>query len=767
MQVELDGKSLLVDGRRRLIRSGSLHYFRLPAPELWRDRLEKMRAAGLNAVDVYYPWNYHSQSRGEYTWSGAHDVDRLHDMIEEAGLWLIARPGPYICAELDLGGLPAWLLRERDVILRCRTRRGFSYSRGFLEATREWFEQVVPRFARRENLLLVQVENEYTVPGPLARLPDDLFELALRWLGPRRVARLGRIGWLRRRLTRAAPELLASVGNRGQTVPYMRELYDMVRRLGVVVPIAHNDISSVSGRQMDVDLLSVDRYPLQTIGRDWRDDPSAFDSFRGDAAALHAHRPENPLFYAELQAGWFDSWGGPGYDEIRERLGVDGIDNTAKAALAEGATLWNWFVFCGGVTWGYLGSPDVYTSYDFAAPISESGALGARYEAVRRLNEFLVKWEEELAAAEEVESTERWCPQHLRTRQGPTRRFVFLRNATREAVSVPTPEAERARLGPWESQIRVYASGGRLEGVSPELPAPRPTSPELPPLLPRLERWTFCGVSPQLDPAYDDAGWEEIPAEAVALDRVDIDTLGVHYGYVWYRGCFSGRLDRLALDARHSWSAWINGRLVGSGDQFANTLGLGPDAARMQRVSLRGVPFQEGRNTLVVLVESLGHHKHYAEDGANPRGIVRLDTGGTPIDWRFRGGLVRGERGIAPVVAFEGVDRGAVQEVVLPHGWAGEPDGIGLYETRFDLEGVDPKSHALGLAFDPGRGKAVLYLNGYLLGRYWPERGPQQRFLLPWGVLAPDEENHLAIALWKRTDRAALGKVRLEVCGLR
>ncbi len=115
------------------------------------------------------------------------------------------------------------------------------------------------------------------------------------------------------------------------------------------------------------------------------------------------------------------------------------------------------------------------------------------------------------------------------------------------------------------------------------------------------------------------------------------------------------------------------------------------------------------------------------------------------------------------IVAIEGAERGPQEPVVLPHGWAGDPHGIGVYETRFRLEGIDPKHVMLGLGFDPGRGKANLYLNGHLIGRYWPERGPQRSFPLPWGVLEPDEENHLAITLWKRSDRAALGKVRLEV----
>ena len=76
---------------------------------------------------------------------------------------------------------------------------------------------------------------------------------------------------------------------------------------------------------------------------------------------------------------------------------------------------------------------------------------------------------------------------------------------------------------------------------------------------------------------------------------------------------------------------------------------------------------------------------------------------------------------------------------------------------------IAPYTAALAARMDPGRGKANLYLNGFLIGRYWPEMGPQQKFPLPWGVLSPDEENHLAVALWKRTPRAALGKVRLEL----
>lgn len=764
MRVEFDRHSLRVDGRRVIVRAGSLHYFRLPARALWRDRIALMADAGLNAVDVYYPWSYHVERPGELDFAGLRDIEHLHDLIERAGLYLIARPGPYICAELDFGGLPAWLLRDESVTPRCRTREGYLHSRAYLDEVRGWFEAIVPRIAARANLLLFQIENEYAVPSPVGALSSSFADLAIRWLGARRLARIAGSPWLRRlALGGAAKPGAAAVG---QHNGYMRDLYQLARKLGVSVPIFHNDIQPLRGRQLDVDLLALDRYPITTFGRDWRDDPRTFGEFAGDEAALDAHgRTRNPVFYPELQGGWYDGWGGVGYPRIREQLGADGIDGATKAALAARATLWTYYVFCGGTTWGYQASPDVYSSYDYGAPVGESGATDARYESVRRLNEFVAQHEADLACTDPDPEHQPTCPQHFATRLGARHRYVFLRNPTRARAGVSTPEPERAELAQWETQIRVYDRTTRaLLAVSPELPAAETKRPSpLPPALPRLERWRFSDASPQLGARYDDSAWSELSPRALAAGAIDLDALGLHWGFVWYRGRFFGALDRLVLDARHCWAVWINGKPVASGDQLRNPLGVGADGARRARVSLRRAPLDPtGENTIAILVESLGHNKAFADDGANPRGLVSLETGATRIAWRFRGGLVRGERGQTPLVDFAGIERAPAEEVVLPHGWTGAPEGVALYETSFRLEGVDPKRTALALAFDPGRGKANLYLNGFLLGRYWPERGPQRRFPLPWGVLSPDDENHLAIALWKRSERAALGKLRLE-----
>ena len=112
-KVGYDKYSLLVDGRRLVLWSGEMHPFRLPSPSLWRDVLQKMRAHGYNAVSVYVAWNYHSPGPGRYDFTGVRDLDLFLRTAAETGLYVILRPGPYINAEVDGGGFPGWLDRDR------------------------------------------------------------------------------------------------------------------------------------------------------------------------------------------------------------------------------------------------------------------------------------------------------------------------------------------------------------------------------------------------------------------------------------------------------------------------------------------------------------------------------------------------------------------------------------------------------------------------------------------------------------------------------
>ncbi|MBR1373638.1 beta-galactosidase, partial [bacterium] len=99
MNITYDRYSLIIDGERVFIRSGAFHYFRTPGEELARDRFMKMKSGGYNAVDIYFNWNYHSSAPGEYDFSGIKDVRKVLNAAKEAGLFVIARPGPFINAE--------------------------------------------------------------------------------------------------------------------------------------------------------------------------------------------------------------------------------------------------------------------------------------------------------------------------------------------------------------------------------------------------------------------------------------------------------------------------------------------------------------------------------------------------------------------------------------------------------------------------------------------------------------------------------------------
>ncbi|XP_054988138.1 beta-galactosidase-1-like protein 3 [Sorex araneus] len=147
-----------LEGQRFLILGGSIHYFRVPR-DYWRDRLLKLKACGFNTVTTYVPWNLHEPERGAFNFSGNLDLQAFVLMAGEIGLWVILRPGPYICSEIDLGGLPSWLLRDRQMRLRS------TYS-GFLEAVTVYFNELIPmlvplQYRRGGPVIALQVENEY------------------------------------------------------------------------------------------------------------------------------------------------------------------------------------------------------------------------------------------------------------------------------------------------------------------------------------------------------------------------------------------------------------------------------------------------------------------------------------------------------------------------------------------------------------------------------------------------------------------------------
>ncbi|WP_407345395.1 glycoside hydrolase family 35 protein [Pengzhenrongella phosphoraccumulans] len=161
-QFEIGPRDFLLDGRPLQIISGALHYFRVH-PDQWADRIHKARLMGLNTIETYVAWNFHAPEQGRFDTDGPRDLGRFLDLIAAEGMYAIVRPGPYICAEWDNGGLPAWLFAQRGVGVR-------RDEPVFMAAVAAYFASVLPLVASRQvsrhgTVLAVQVENEYGAYG--------------------------------------------------------------------------------------------------------------------------------------------------------------------------------------------------------------------------------------------------------------------------------------------------------------------------------------------------------------------------------------------------------------------------------------------------------------------------------------------------------------------------------------------------------------------------------------------------------------------------
>jgi len=317
---EIKGKDFLLDGEPFTVRSGAVHYFRI-LPEYWRDRLTKLKLAGFNTVETYICWNLHEPQKGSFNFSGMLDFERFLDISAKLGLCAIVRPSPYICAEFDFGGLPSWLLADRTIRLRCSDER-------YLAHVEDYYRELMPRLVPHQighggNVIMMQVENEY--------------------------------------------------GSFGNDSAYLRSLAEMMRDLGITVPLFTSDGT-------DDGMLTGGTLPelLKTAN---------FGSHTSDnLAKLRAFAPNEPLMCMEFWNGWFDHWG-----ETHCTRSADEIAHELKSFLDLGASF-NFYMFCGGTNFAFTAganhdgcySPTV-TSYDYDALLTEWGDYTPKYHVVRRL----------------------------------------------------------------------------------------------------------------------------------------------------------------------------------------------------------------------------------------------------------------------------------------------------------------------------------------------------------------------------------------------
>ncbi len=148
----------LLDGQRLQIRCGEIHAARVPM-EYWRHRLQMAKAMGLNTVCAYLFWNLHEPKPGEFVWTGQADDAEFCRIAQEEGLWVILRPGPYACAEWEMGGTPWWLLKDDDVKFRTRDPRYINAVKSYLKEVGRVLGPL--QITHGGPIIMAQVENEY------------------------------------------------------------------------------------------------------------------------------------------------------------------------------------------------------------------------------------------------------------------------------------------------------------------------------------------------------------------------------------------------------------------------------------------------------------------------------------------------------------------------------------------------------------------------------------------------------------------------------
>ena len=155
-EITLDKKGICIDGSYRILLISSLFYFRIPVSK-WDERMKELKSAGYNGIDVYFPWNYHETAPGEWNFEENRDVELFLDMARENELWVIARPGPYICSEWDGGAIPAWHTLK-DFKIR-------QNDEAYIRELARWYEKILPVIGKHQwkdggPVILLQIENE-------------------------------------------------------------------------------------------------------------------------------------------------------------------------------------------------------------------------------------------------------------------------------------------------------------------------------------------------------------------------------------------------------------------------------------------------------------------------------------------------------------------------------------------------------------------------------------------------------------------------------
>ncbi|XP_022334999.2 beta-galactosidase-1-like protein 2 [Crassostrea virginica] len=324
-------RTFFLDGNPLRILGGSLHYFRV-VPEYWWDRMRKMKACGLNSLTLYVPWNLHEPYPGKYVFDGILDLRRFIQMAQRAGLYVIFRPGPYICSEWDFGGLPAWLLRDPEMKVRTNYH-------GYLSRVRSYFSRLMSevsdlQYHKGGPIIAVQVENEF-----------------------------------------------GSYSNDTQHLLFLKQTLEDngIREMFFTSDGFFNYTEGLNG----LDNAPFYTEALPTVNfQDINQGHQLFDK-------VEALSEDFPLMVTEYWSGWFDHWGSEHHTQP-----LDDFGSTLTAILNRSASV-NFYMFHGGTNFGFMNGAnwdfkeitlktDV-TSYDYDALLTEAGDITEKYRIARQI----------------------------------------------------------------------------------------------------------------------------------------------------------------------------------------------------------------------------------------------------------------------------------------------------------------------------------------------------------------------------------------------
>lgn len=313
-------KTFLLDGNPFLIKAAEMHYTRIPA-EYWEHRIQMCKALGMNTICIYAFWNIHEQKEGEFDFKGQNDIAAFCRLAQKHGMYIMLRPGPYVCSEWEMGGLPWWLLKKKDIKLRTND----AY---FLERTKCFMNEIGKELAdlqvsRGGNIIMVQVENEY--------------------------------------------------GAYATDKEYIANIRDIVKGAGFTdVPLFQCDWSSTFQRNGLDDLV-------------WTINFGTGANIDAQFKKLQEARPNAPLMCSEFWSGWFDHWGRKHETRDAETMvsGIkDMLDRHISFSLYMthgGTTFGHW----GGANSPAYSA--MCSSYDYDAPISEAGWATPKYYKLREM----------------------------------------------------------------------------------------------------------------------------------------------------------------------------------------------------------------------------------------------------------------------------------------------------------------------------------------------------------------------------------------------